>query len=191
MPKGIKQGVIWRPATLSRDQVKVVLDLKQTVQSAEAKVYNKDHQEEDKQTRQSKIWWLTEDNAPWLIKHLLKVTQPLNAEFFGADITELEPLQLTEYAASAGGRCRAHIDSSYADPTVAKRKLSLTIQLSDPADYDGGELRLYPDTLDPVIADNSIGSMTLFRSYILHEVTPVTRGVRTSLVAWFSGPDWR
>ena len=40
-------------------------------------------------------------------------------------------------------------------------------------------------------ADKKIGSLTIFNSMILHEVTPVTTGIRKSLVGWAIGPEWR
>jgi PKHD-type hydroxylase len=60
--------------------------------------------------------------------------------------------------------------------------------MSEPEEYDGGELRLYPQGLNYVTMPKQRGMAVVFRSHIVHEVTPVTRGKRRSLVIWASGP---
>ena len=73
------------------------------------------------------------------------------------------------------------------------RKLSITLMLSDPKDYDGGNLKFdfgvhvkdrYKEICDGEVQQ---GSMIVFPSYKYHCVTPVTRGTRYSLVIWFNG----
>jgi PKHD-type hydroxylase len=94
----------------------------------------------------------------------------------------LEGIQFTKYSAPAG-RYGKHVDSWVKGPV---RKLSFTLQLSDPQEYEGGELRLYFKD-DPEVMPKPQGAITLFPSYVLHEVTPVTKGTRYSLVAWVTG----
>ena len=67
---------------------------------------------------------------------------------------------------------------------TTQRKLSFSVQLSHPNDYRGGDLLLNNGAES--ISKNK-GSMTLFPSHTLHEVTPVTKGVRYSLVGWVIG----
>jgi predicted 2-oxoglutarate/Fe(II)-dependent dioxygenase YbiX len=58
-----------------------------------------------------------------------------------------------------------------------KRVLSLTLQLSNPEDYAGGDLIINaPDGSRRVIGERTQGSITFFRSQCLHAVTPVTQG---------------
>jgi len=66
------------------------------------------------------------------------------------------------------------------------RKLSLVLQLSDPKDYEGGELILHLSE-EPTVVPKKQGYVTIFPSFVLHEVTPVTSGTRHSLVSWISG----
>ena len=82
------------------------------------------------------------------------------------------------------------MDLGYKNPNNAVRKLSFTMQLSDPADYNGGELRIKHGS-EPDIARKNRGAITFFPSYVMHEVTPVTRGTRKSIVGWVTGPHWR
>ena len=70
------------------------------------------------------------------------------------------------------------------------RKLSISIQLTDPTKYEGGDLNLYWSD-DPVTMKNNKGSLFIFPSYMLHEVTPVTKGERNSLVCWVNGPQFK
>ncbi len=76
------------------------------------------------------------------------------------------------------------------------RKLSVSVNLSDSNDYDGGDL-MFKDTYGVVIEDQVMGekmrqqgSVIVFPSYIVHTVTPVTRGRRYSLVSWVIGPKF-
>lgn len=76
------------------------------------------------------------------------------------------------------------------------RKLSVTVSLSDPKDYEGGNLKfdLGPHRSDRYHTCEEIrprGSIIVFPSHIHHQVTPVTKGTRYSLVAWNLGRPFR
>jgi PKHD-type hydroxylase len=72
------------------------------------------------------------------------------------------------------------------------RKLSITIQLSDSDDYEGGNFILDRQYQQPDSKDlRTKGTILVFPSPIKHKVTPVTKGIRKSLVAWVEGPKWR
>ena len=69
------------------------------------------------------------------------------------------------------------------------RKLSLSVQLSDGADYDGGDLRFPGPTDEP--APRERGALIALPSFVTHRVEPVTRAERLSLVSWISGRPFR
>tara|TARA_R100000951_G_scaffold115679_1_gene124565 strand:+ start:2255 stop:2881 length:627 start_codon:yes stop_codon:yes gene_type:complete len=77
------------------------------------------------------------------------------------------------------------------------RKLSVTCLLSDPKDYEGGDLEFQPrDQEDPniILSTNHIrkrGTIIVFPSYTWHRVTPVTKGTRYSLVIWNLGKPYK
>jgi PKHD-type hydroxylase len=71
---------------------------------------------------------------------------------------------------------------------MMERKLSLTVQLSSPDTYTGGELIIYPAQF---VAPKDQGTMTVFASFMCHNVSPVTAGVRYSLVSWLAGPPFK
>jgi PKHD-type hydroxylase len=68
-----------------------------------------------------------------------------------------------------------------------RRRISMSVELSHRADYDGGELEIVPDRIGRPRALPR-GAAQLFTSRSLHRVTPVSRGRRWSLVAWTGAP---
>lgn len=143
--------------------------------------------------RLSKVCFLEpSERTSWLFRRLSALVNQLNDAHFHAEITYLQRLQLAEYAKDYAGFYGPHIDCNYGlAHEHRRRKLSLTVQLSDERDYEGGELLLYNDSLkNPTLASKKQGSLFLFRSYFLHEVRPVTSGIRYSLVAWIFGPEY-
>jgi PKHD-type hydroxylase len=86
-----------------------------------------------------------------------------------------------------GGKYGRHIDSA---PGTLIRKLSFTVQLSEPEDYKGGDLCLYLGDKAEVMKKEQ-GFVALFPSYVLHEVKPVTQGTRYSLVSWITGKPFK
>tara|TARA_X000000368_G_scaffold66480_1_gene47792 strand:- start:248 stop:877 length:630 start_codon:yes stop_codon:yes gene_type:complete len=71
------------------------------------------------------------------------------------------------------------------------RKLSFTIQLSDPEDYEGGELEFKGNDDEPFFPPNKKGTIIIFDSRTRHRVCKVKSGVRRSLVGWVVGPRWK
>ena len=71
------------------------------------------------------------------------------------------------------------------------RKLSFSIQLSDPEDYEGGELEFKVGKEESFFAPNKKGTVIIFDSRTLHRVREVKSGVRKSLVGWVVGPRWK
>ena len=92
-------------------------------------------------------------------------------------------IQYSVYTEQEQGYYDWHVDMG---PHHA-RKLSLVCHLSDPSEYEGGELQI--NSSGRIIdTEKGIGNVIIFPSYLLHRVTPVTRGVRKTLVLWVKGP---
>lgn len=136
--------------------------------------------------RQSQISWLCSDSAEtqWVYDRLQPALTQVNTEYFGYDLQYIEALQYSEYPAGQGFYT-AHADMQY--ETVGTRKLSFSVQLSDPDSYQGGDLRMH----DGAVLPRQQGTLLVFPSWAVHEVTPVTQGTRASLVGWIVGPRWR
>jgi PKHD-type hydroxylase len=142
----------------------------------------------DNAVRESEIAWLyPNDNMEWVYRRVTDIVKSLNSQFFNFNLYGLiEGFQFTKYSAPSG-KYELHVDRILGIPV---RKLSITIQLSDPASYTGGNLALKIDH-DPKIMPKEQGKLVAFPSYILHEVQPVTEGVRYSLVAWVTGEPFK
>lgn len=137
------------------------------------------------------ISWL-ERNAEtqWLFTRLEQIVQQVNSQYYKYEIYRdlRERLQYTVYESSRGGHYNWHVDHGALAPHP--RKLSISVQLSEPSDYQGCDLELnFGDDIVP--APRARGTVVTFSSYVLHRVTPITAGVRKSLVAWVSGPEFK
>ena len=143
----------------------------------------------DNSTRRSTVKWISSsENTRWIFKKLAHIVSDLNANVFRFDLTGFgEPLQLTNYNEENQGLYKWHQD--FGNQNVS-RKLSLVLQLSDPSEYEGGELQLLAQK-EPIVVRKKRGLITVFPAWTLHQVTPVIRGSRQSLVAWVSGAPFR
>lgn len=143
----------------------------------------------DNSTRRSTVKWISSsENTRWIFKKLAHIVSDLNANVFRFDLTGFgEPLQLTNYDEANQGLYKWHQD--FGNQNVS-RKLSLVLQLSDPSEYEGGELQLLAKE-EPIVVTKKRGLITVFPAWTLHQVTPVIRGSRQSLVAWVSGAPFR
>jgi len=153
-----------------------------------AAVSDPDGSKQVTEVRDSMVSLITPNNdTSWIFQRLTDVIQSLNSQYYKFDIFGLiEGLQFTRYDAP-GGFYTSHIDCI---PNGPVRKLSLTMQLSDPEEYDGGTLEIQVGH-DPIVCPRERGKIILFPSYALHRVTPVTKGTRYSLVCWVTGPAFR
>lgn len=138
--------------------------------------------------RRSYVSWLNFDNEnEWVFKKLSHVVSSLNTQFYRFDLTGFgEPLQLTNYDNSENGMYGWHQDYGKG----ISRKFSLVLQLTDPSQYEGGNLQILTSG-QPLTVKKQRGLIVAFPSYHLHQVTPVTQGNRQSLVAWISGPPFK
>lgn len=142
------------------------------------------------ETRRSKVAWIKPAiNTEFIFHRITDALSKVNDAYYKFDLTSMEDIQFSEYDASYQGMYRNHTDDGF---EASERKLSFSLQLSDPADYDGGELLMYRFRLDsPLEVPKQRGVLTAFPSWTIHEVTPVTRGTRYTLVGWCHGPRFR
>ena len=147
----------------------------------------------DVSIRATKVAWVyrqpeTED----LYRKMEEIVLRLNAEHFRSDLSGLTALQYAVYSDAEGGYFDWHNDygRDRNDPGQEPRKLTLSLQLSDADAYEGCDLQVR--AAHPVdVAPRQRGALVAFRATALHRVTPITRGVRKSLVAWAAGPEYR
>lgn len=98
------------------------------------------------------------------------------------DSNTWEFYQYADYSEQYQGYYKKHKDTGR-NEVMRSRLLSASLQLTDPSEYDGGDLLIYLED-KIIVAPKEIGTITIFLSTTTHEVTPVTRGLRSSLVTW-------
>ena len=147
---------------------------------------NRDHN-----LRQSDLVWMDDvDGMGWVMTRLIELVNHSNKHQFDFDVREFaESPQVACYDATKGGHFAWHSDIGNG-PTASRRKLTLVLQLSNPITYDGAdlEIRLSSQT---IMANRAQGSVSVFPSFALHQVTPIKRGIRHSLTVWAHGPPFR
>ena len=145
--------------------------------------------------RRTKLRWVDRTVQPQfeaVYSEFWKFANAINHDWFNFNITYLPPLQFTEYTEEQRSEYKSHQDVFWLNPTPRHRKLTVVLQLSDPADYDGGDLVL--ESVGERPPEDRIrlqGTFIAFPSFVYHSLTPVTRGTRHSLVAWFEGPKFQ
>ncbi len=118
-----------------------------------------------------------------------------NEQFFKYDLTAFQPIQFTKY--QDGGFYPWHQDDVNSSGKIKCRKLSLTLSLSESDDYDGGLFQLYNggfiESENMKILAKKVkkaGTVIVYDSRDWHRITPVTKGVRYSIVCWTVGPNF-
>jgi PKHD-type hydroxylase len=133
-------------------------------------------------------WIMPEPETKWIFERMQAVIRALNGRTWQFDITGFsENFQYTVYQGDEGGHYDWHVDQGGGGE---RRKLSLSLQLSDPCGYDGCDLEFHAANYRES-APRTRGTVIAFPSYVLHRVTPITRGVRKAVVAWITGPKFR
>lgn len=156
--------------------------------------YDSGIQNED--VRRSYVRWVYEENTElnYVFDLMWKYLRVVNNDWFNFHVTHLPPMQFTEYDASYKGEYKRHQDVFWINPSNRHRKVSMVIQLTDPNEYEGGDLNiesLIQNASDgDRVAMRQRGTIIAFTSYLWHALEPVTTGRRHSLVAWFEGPKF-
>ena len=142
----------------------------------------------DKKKRLCTISWIPFSQANEMYRKIEGWVVNTNNNHFGFNGIQItEPAQYTEYP--TGGFYNWHMDSDIDMKHMPPvRKISMTLLLSDPKDFEGGELELIDNKKQPNLKR---GYAVFFASFIRHRIKPVTKGNRKSLVMWFGGPPFR
>jgi PKHD-type hydroxylase len=115
----------------------------------------------------------------------------LNSGLWYFDLTGFvpdDPPMVMTYRDNTGDHYDWHIDVG--EGKTASRKLSFTVQLSASAEYEGGDLELRAVSADRATFRRK-GMMLVFPTFMLHRVTPITKGTRQVIVGWVHGPSFR
>lgn len=164
----------------------------------------------NKEKRNSKNAWVPTHH--WLGGFMWHYVERANRENFLYDLhcIDGESMQYTQYTEGAyyGWHNDAGLQTQYKPVTIGNRqeglaqdflnentelvrKLSFVLQLSDPDEYEGGNLQLLDETGKCYFAPRKRGTVILFDSRTQHRVLKVTKGLRKSIVGWTVGPRWK
>jgi PKHD-type hydroxylase len=147
----------------------------------------------NKEIRSSNVKWIPKhDGYGWLYFKLMELVDEANKNLWNFNLySVIDNIQYTEYHATQEGHYGWHQDVG--GGSMSKRKVSMVVQLSDPSEYEGGELQFFkggnPENAESIMKKK--GFTVIFPSYIMHRVTPITQGVRKSLVLWLGGEHYK
>jgi PKHD-type hydroxylase len=155
---------------------------------SKATLAGRDISEEYGDIRRTRVSYIhQEPEVAWFFEKLIRICNTLNRDY-RFDLRDFsEPPQYMVYHHDENAHFDWHVDQGMHLHTT--RKLSLTLQLTDPSRYEGGELQFNAGNIG--IAPKDRGAAIAFPAYVVHRVTPVTAGTRKAIVAWVTGPRFR
>lgn len=175
------------PRAFNEREVEKMRAMWQEEESVKAEVSG-DGQAYHEELRRGSLYGIeNNERTEWLYQRLAEIAIRANNQCYWFDLLGFhEELQMMRY--SEGDFFDWHLDFGNGFPS--SRKLSLTVQLSNPDDYEGGDLQFKVNQKEESAA-RELGSVIIFPSFIIHRVTPVTKGERQSIVGWVTGPPYR
>lgn len=151
---------------------------------SEASIGDSNNSKIETETRDSKIsWWYETHWVSSIFSHYFNLANKNSWEY---NLTHIEGIQITSY--DVGEHYSWHSDYGRSNDPNHTRKLSATLLITDPSEFEGGDLEFIDYHGRTVVAPRIKGTMIIFDSRIPHRVTPITKGKRISLVSWIFGP---
>jgi len=151
----------------------------------------RDKKETIHKTRKSQTGFITKNGLAnselwyFVSSKLVDIITDANKKVYGFSISGIDAIQYTVYS-NAGDHYSWHTDTFF-DQSPFQRKLSVTLQLTDPSTYKGGDFELLQRHEYSLEELRQKGNVLVFPSFLSHRVTPVIEGERKSIVAWFDG----
>ena len=173
------------------DELDKIIEIGDQLPSSDATVGTDEGGESISKIRKSTVAWIPQNSETvWIYDRLAWIIRQLNGQFYKFDMWGFtEDLQYTIYNEDDRGHYTWHQDLGVGGG-MSPRKLSCVLQLTDPAEYEGGDLEILTSA-NPIPVIKERGIISLFPSYQLHRVTPVTNGIRKTLVVWACGPEFK
>jgi len=143
----------------------------------------------DTKKRITIISWIPFKVMPEMYKIIEQTMQQVNGNHFGYEgMTITEFAQFTEYPKGGFYDWHMDVDANGSNESPV-RKISMTILLSEPSEFEGGDLEFMAEGNQP--PQLLQGQAIFFCSMIRHRVAKVKKGIRRSLVMWFGGPPFK
>lgn len=178
------------PGVFSPDECREIISLFGEYPAAPGMTWNGSGYSVSRETRQLTTAYVPrEPRALWVYEQMDRVFFK-TASYWGLDVREtVEDVKYLVYReADHFGQWHMDIGGDYS----SRRKLSMSVELCDSSEYEGGDMQIFPTDEGHVAGPSrSAGTAIVFPSHRYHRVTPVTRGTRYALVNWISGPPLR
>jgi PKHD-type hydroxylase len=185
------QNYYWYKEGFTKEELNKIYEGVAKLPFNDATVFGSDNPEVLKQIRSSSVKWIPKNEEwMWLYEKLMGMAATANNEVWKFNlISAQELIQYTEYYDSAEGHYDWHQDIG---PGIgSQRKVSITVQLSEADEYEGGDLEMWSGGNHVAVAERGAGVVFIFPSYMMHRVTKVTKGTRRSFVLWVGGDHYR
>jgi PKHD-type hydroxylase len=178
---------------LSDDEINYILSRPEWHDQHDAQVGGGANGAVVKEKRRTNVSWMgLDDKNHHIWDKIIHAVWSANKQYFQFDLTGCyEQAQLGSYTQYDQGHYDWHTDSNLGNNNNVPRKLSMALMLSDPSEFIGGELQLKCSNDEIKTVEQRKGRAWFFPSWMLHRVTPVTRGIRRSLVLWVGGPGFK
>lgn len=178
---------------LSEEELDKIVSYCDSLETTIGTTFGSKIEEEVKEHRVSDVSFFQRNNdTAWIFDKLNFIIQAANEKYYNFDLNGYSDIQYTTYDSNKIGRYDWHTDIGFGelfDKNSDTRKLSLTLNLND--DYEGGEFEInVGKESNPIKCETKKGRAIIFPSFVVHRVTPVTKGVRKSLVIWVVGPKF-
>jgi PKHD-type hydroxylase len=186
--KSFKREYVYAPGYIDIFSVSEINEILRIVEKFPLVSGTTSSSEEDQRTiRRSKVSWIENDtDTNWIYKKVSNAIIGFNSDHYKFSILGIEPIQYTTYDEDDYGTYDFHIDSMITSNGL--RKISVSVLLSEPDSYVGGDLVLSQSGGgDLWIPPRVLGRAIVFPSWVPHKVTPVTKGIRKVLVFWVYG----
>lgn len=168
----------------SKSECEKIISLSQHIQPSDGEIVNAKIDYKMRKVTQYRI--PNDNNNNWIYEKVARTIINANNFFWNYDIDFVETIELLKYSYDSNAPVQDHYDKhSDFGPNLPKRKISYSATLSDPSEYDGGDLVFFLE--NDMTMPKEQGQVVLFPSFQFHSVTSVTRGTRWSLVTWCSG----
>lgn len=199
---GVTYPYVYWDNMFTDEELEKVMEYCETLEKIDGATVGKDgKQDTDNPSRNSTVAWGNPNpESQWIFDRFLWVADRLNERFYEFDLNGFEVFQYTIYNGDSEnpGKYDYHMDTVMGldKPLemMETRKLSLSLCLSDPDDYEGGEFYVQtgsPDQDKLMKMEQKKGRVLAFPSFMIHGVAPVTKGTRKSIVIWVEGPKFK
>ena len=172
----------------TEQEIEKIIEIGESQPKIKATTIGEEITQQESEYRISDISWLSNNpKTNWVFDRISDLAIKANSEMWNFDIWDFQDdLQYTTYYGN-GGHYDWHADLGVG---ISNRKLSVVLQLSNPDEYEGGDLQM--NTGGSILnIPREKGLICFFPSFVLHRVTPLSSGLRRSLVTWLCGANLR